>query len=319
MNRHSKYGTIFFAPDKGGGSGGGAATASATGTTAKADGGGTSEDPWSKINLDDLDDEARKSIEALRGQFATLQTTLEQKDQQVRQFQSKHDQTTAELNKIKQGLQHVANGGVAPEAVPTGPTQEYISEVETTMVKSGVKPEAAKAQAPIMAQLLKAQEDAIMARVGAGVAPVANMVLNQQAEQAFNYGKATDTTGAFGIPEVAQAVWNSIIEIAKAGQPVNAETVQNLKYMHFGQHAEKNPAVFATLQMNKGVPPITSQGGRPNAVSVTTGGYNYPGSNFAPVGSNSQDPNAARTNLDAGTKFALQSIFTVMKPGHVVN
>lgn len=314
MNRHSKYGTIFFAPDKGGGSGGGAATATSTGSTATTEG---ADDPWSKINLDDLDDQARAAFDLLKGQFATLQTTVEQKDQQVRQFQSKHDQTTAELNKIKQGLQHVANGGIEPEVVK-GPDPAYISAVEQQMIAGGVKPEAAKAQAPIMAQLLKTQEDAIMARVGAGVSPVANMVLNHQAEQAFNYAKATDTTGAFAVPEVAQAVWNSVIEIVKAGQQILPETVQNLKYMHFGAHAEKNPAVFATLQMNSGVPPLNPPGGRPNAVSVTTGGYNYPGANFAPTMGGGRDPNAPRTTLDPGTKFALQSIFTAMKPGHVV-
>lgn len=316
MYRHSKYGQLLFAPDKGGSSGG-----QPSGTTQPDGGEGEPNDPWAAIDWDNLDDASRKALETVKGQFATLQTTAAQKDELARRFQSDHDKTQAELERIKRGLHTVATGEQPNQNVPKGPSQEYIAGVEQTMIEQGVNPAAAKAQAPIMARLLSAQEEAIMRRVTSGVAPVANMVMNHQAEQAFNYARATDTTGALSIPDVAQAVWNSVQELSSSGTQVTAETVQNLKGMHFMAHAEKNPAVFATLQMNniRGVPQVTQpMSGRPLPVSVTTGGFNYPGANFAPANSAPHDPNAPRTSLDAGTKQALQSIFSVMKPGHNV-
>jgi hypothetical protein len=321
MYRNSKYGRILLAADKGGSSGGGStATVQSSGTSNPQGGGENVDDPWSNIDLDNLDDASRAAVNALRGEFATLQTSLQQKDTQVRQFQSAHDKTTAELNRIKQGLQTVATGH--DPSVSADPMAAYVSEVEQIMLQNNVAPAAAKAQAPVMAQMLKAQEEAIMKRVGAGVAPVANMVMNHQAEQAFNYARATDASGAMAIPEVAQAVWNSVQEIAAGGTPVTPQTVTNLKGMHFMAHAEKNPGIFATLQMNR-VPGLPSNpapvGGRPNAVTVTTGGFNYPGATFAPLAGLAPDPNAAKSVLDPGTKAALQNIFTVMKPGHKVS
>lgn len=315
MNRRSKYGILLLALDKGGGSGGGATTAStSTATTANA-GEIDLKTAFPGVDLDNLDDSSRAALEASAKQFATLQTNQQKAEEQARQFQSQHDKTLAELNRIRTSI----SGGNPPVV---DPTVAAISEIEQTMIASGVDPKAAKGQAPIMHQLLAKQRENILAEVGRGVAPVTSMVMNHQAEQAFNYIRATDQTGAMHIPEVAQAVWNSCQEIAREGTPITNETVQNLKGMHFMAHAEKNPAVFATLQMNAvgGVvpQPATPPGSRV-PLNVSTGGFNYPGSTFhASVPNNGAPANGAKTTLDAGTKAALQSIFGNMKAGHIV-
>lgn len=313
MNRYSKYFRIFFAPNNGGGSGASSASGASSGAAGAE---ATKDDPWSKIDLDNLDDTSRAALTALKDQFATLQTDREQKDALVREFQSKADKTAAELHRMKASLSTAITGEDPTKSAPQGPAPEYIAEIERTMVESGVNAAAAKAQAPVMAKMLHAQEQQIMARMGAGIAPVANMVMLNEATQAFQFAKATDTTGVLSIPDVAQQVWNTATELAREGKQVTVETINNLKGMHFMAHAEKNPSVFATLQMNGGVPPLPPTG-RP-AISVTTGGYSYPGATFAPALHQPPDPNAPRTTLDPGTKSALQSIFSNLKPGHVV-
>lgn len=315
MNRRSKYG-FFLAPDKGGGSGAGGATPAAS-TAGDANAGGIDLSKfYPGVDLENLDDSSRAALQAQAEQFATLQTAQQKAEEQARNFQSLHDKTVAELNRIKTSItgpdpQHRAD-----------PAAAAVAEIEQTMVASGVDPKAAKAQAPIMHKLLETQRANILAEVGRGVAPVTNMVMTHQAEQAFNYVRATDGTGAMAIPEVAQAVWNSCVEISREGTPVTQDTVNNLKAMHFMAHAEKNPAVFATLQMNAvggHVPPPVPPAGSRVGTNISTGGYNYPGATFhAAVPNNGAPANGAKTVLDAGTKSALQSIFTNMKPDHVV-
>ena len=299
---------IFFGPEKAAGGGGTGATDANASQTKEID----LKEHYPGIDVDNLDDGTRAALVAQVEKFATLQTEQQKSVEQMRQFQSRADQTTAELNRIKTSI---------TGATPTqSPAEEAASKVEQIMIASGMKPEVAKGQAPLMASILKAQREEILKEVGQGVQPIVNMTLNQQAERAFNFARSTDFTGAMNIPEVQQAIWNSCQEITSSGQPVTEETVQNLKRMHFMAHAEKNPAVFATLQMNAGVPPINN-GHVPGSrvpLNISTGGYNFPGANFHSQTPNVPDPNAPKTSLDPGTRAALNSVFDKMKPGYQV-
>jgi hypothetical protein len=298
MIRKSKY--FYFAPDKGGAGNGGEPPSNQPepGQSEK------DKDPFAQIDLDNLDDKSKAAIEALKGQFATLQTTVQQTTQQVRQFQSAKDKAEAELNRVRSAVQDPA------KATPQDPQKAFQNQVEALMVESGVAPDAAKAQAPIMAKLLAAQREQIMQEVGRGLQPVVGSVFGQQAENAFNTARALDRTGAFEIPEVAQAIWNSCQQIAQDGTTVTPETVKNLKAMHYLAHVEKNGGNFATLQNNRTV------GG---AVPQMNTGFSYPGATFNPIQPTPPpDPNGARTTLDEGTKKALQNVFSLMKPGHQV-
>ncbi len=296
---------FYFAPDNGAPNGG---SAQATGADPKA-GQQQSEgdkDPFAEIDLDNLDDKSKAAIEAIKGKFATLQTTVQQTSQQVRQFQSAKDKVEAELNRVRSAVQDPARATTQQD-----PQKAFQAQVEATMIESGVTPEAAKAQAPIMAKLLAAQREAIMREVGTGLQPVIGTVFGQQAENAYNVARSLDQTGAFAIPEVAQQIWNSCQQIAADGTTVTPETVKNLKAMHYMAHIEKNGGNFATLQNNRTVQ-------APPPVGMNTGSFSYPGANFVASAPAQPDPNAARTVLDPGTKAALQNVFQLMKPGHQI-
>lgn len=295
---YHKSKNFYFAPE--GAGGGGAATNPPT-PDPKSDG---ENDPFKQIDLDNLDDKSKKALETIQTNFATLQKATEQTQQQVRQFQSEKDKAVAELNRVRSAIQD-------PRQTQVDPQKAFASQVEALMVDNGVTPEAAKAQAPIMAKLLEAQRAAIMQEVGQGLQPVVSNVYAQQAENAYNIAKSLDKTGAFAIPEVAQAIWDSCQQIAAERTQITPDTVKNLKAMHYLNHIEKNGGNFATLQNNPGVPAV-------HPPMINTGGFSYPGAQFHPTTPAAQDPNAARTVLDPGTRAALQSIFGQMKPGHQV-
>lgn len=296
---------FYFSPEKAGG--GGAASAASSDQQQQQEG-NTETDPFKQIDLDNLDEKSKEAVETIQKNFATLQKTVEQNNNLVRQFQSDKDKAQAELNRVRSAVADPAT------TVPVDPHKAFAGQVEALMVESGVTPEAAKAQAPIMAKLLEAQRTAIMQEVGRGLQPMVGSVFLQQAENAFNVARSQDRLGAFAIPEVAAAIWASCQQIAAEGTQITADTVTNLKAMHYLNHVEKNGGTFATLQNNPGVPVPRP----PAPVGVNTGGFSYPGANFAPTTPSVPDPNAPRTVLDPGTKSALQSIFSQMKPGHQV-
>lgn len=292
MNLKSR--NFYFSPD---GAPGGSATEPKDAKQQEPD------DPFKKIDLENLDDESKKAVETAKTQFATLQTERQQAQQLNRQFQSEKDKAIAELNRVRSAIQDPAR------QAPVDPEKAFTAQVEQLMVESGVSAEAAKAQSPVMAKLLKAQRDSIMTEVGRGLQPMVGSVFTQHAENAYNTIRATDQLGAFAIPEVAQAIWQSCQQIAAEGTQVTPETVKNLKAMHYMNHMEKNGGNFATMQNNRltQTPPV-----------MNTGGFSYPGANFNPTLPAVSDPNAARTALDPGTKAALQSVFSIMKPGHQI-
>jgi hypothetical protein len=293
---------IFLGPEKAVGGGG----APATGEPSAADGKIDLKEHYPGLDIDNLDDASRAALEASVSRFATLQTEQQKAVEQMRQFQSRADSAAAELNRIKTSI-----SGNQPAQTPE---EKQMAEIEQTMVNSGVNPQQAKLQAPVMQALLKAQRDNILKEVGSGLQPMMNMTLTQNAERAFNFARASDSTGAFSIPDVSQAIWNSCQELINSGSTITDETVQNLKRMHFMAHAEKNPAIFATLQMNSGVPPLnpgTVPGSR-IPINLSTGGYNFPGANFNSMQPQNVDPNAPKTHLDQGTRDALNQVFSKM-------
>lgn len=255
------------------------------------------DDPWKKVDLDGLDDESRKAAEELKTQFATLQKEKEHNEQLARQHQSEKDRLAAELDKLRK---------TAAQA-PNQPEPTAAERIEARLLKGGVAPETAKAQAVLLADVLASESEILKQQLGSDLGPVVGITLKNQAERAFTVVQSTDTTGAMGIPEVAQSVWNTCEQMVANGQQVDAETVKRLAGMHVYQHLEKTGANFATLQ-NLGQPPVNT--GRPNPPQppVINTGFNYPGANFTPRIQTTPDPTAPRHMLDSSTQAALDAV-----------
>ncbi len=211
--------------DKGGGTGAGG---DATGDVKQ-----TVVDPFAGIDLENLSVEDQEKITKAKETFATLQTKAadaDKYDKLARQHQSEKDRMAAELQKLQQGHQQQQQ---QKELTPT-------QQVEADLIADGVDPKVAAAQAPIMANMLRKHGDRIKQEMGQGFAPIANMVLHNEAESAFRMVDANDNTGAMQIAEVRDAVWKSANEMAAEGTRVTEAVVDNLVGMHTRHYLKAN-------------------------------------------------------------------------------
>lgn len=293
----------FHKPDVGDGNGGGAPSNQQQQQQQPVD-------PFAEIDVDSLDVNARAAIDKAKAEFATLQSTNQRANELVRQHQSERDKATAELNRMRQAIQ--------------GDQQHQQNRPETTedrvykqLINDGLTPELAKPQAKTLANILDKERAQIQQQMGQQFAPVAALALQSNAEQAFNHAMSTDHIGWSQVPEVAELVWQSALELTRNGQQADPVTIKNLAFMHFGAYSEKNPQVFATLQnganqpnngMNQPVLPPTAPFRQP----VTTS-FSYPGANFIGRQPINTPTNGARTIMDANTAAAVSSVTNIWK------
>lgn len=273
-----KYGMFFLDADKGGGDGG-AADPSKT---------GTEENPLAALGIDpnNLDDETR---EKLTQAFATLQTEKTQalqsatnKDELIRRFQSEKDKYYAQVQALT---------GNAPQMPKVDP---MLQKVEQLMVSKGVKEDAAKAQAPIMADILKSFGEDLKKEIGGAYAPIVSQVMGQQASSAFQQASVNDPHGRFAIPEVAQKVWTTLEAMAQQGQAVDPQVATNLASMAYFDYLQAGgrspmPVVQPALQTR----------------SFSSGGFNFPGAGFATL--QNQNRNQSPT-ISPDTQKALDAV-----------
>lgn len=270
-------------------------------------------DPFQGIDFDDLPPQVKEQLTKAKEQFATLQTQttqsnaqLEAAQRQAREFQSRHDKLAADLQRL--------NGGNPQQQQGQNPQEILLGQVEQVLINRGVSPENAKLQAPIHAELLGIQAEAIKKEMGLGLQPVVGAVLQQQAQGAWQTAQSQDRLGALQIPEVAQATWEGVQYLVSQGQPVTPEAVINLRNMHYASHIEQNgnqPPQFQPGNPTLNQPPMFQPPQQPQFPQIATR-FSYPGAgNFVPP-SNQQDPNAPKHALNEDTRAALAATFSRM-------
>lgn len=269
----------------------------------QAGGGGDSStqsaDPFAGMDMEDFDPATRAQIEKAKTEFASLQVTAkaaaakaEDEEKQRRMFQSRYDQTDAQLKKL--------TGGGGPQ--PNAEDQAKASQIDgfmKTLVSRGVAPENAKVQAEMMQDMLGQFKTQIKAEIGADLQPFASNVILRDAEHAFSTVRANDITGALQDDTIATEVWNNCQTLVQQGQQVTPEIVKNFTGMAYFNALETGKAPQVQLQ-SQPTPPVS----RP---FPSFGRATFPGAGAAPGVASMQNPNGVKT-LDAATDKALQTV-----------
>lgn len=297
---------IFLAPDDGTGGGGGSASANPGQQQQQQQAAGTGSsstfvDPTAGIDLDDLDPEVRKVVEASRTGFATLQkqaadaeTARAHEERRRTDFQSQFDRLKNQVGGLANG-----NGGAATD----DPKVQQLERMTAILLKKGVTPQNAAIQAELMLDMMSDYGATLKAEIGKDLRPFATTIVSREAEFAWNGALQSDNTGAMAIPEVAQVAWTQVQTMVEQGQQVTPGVVQNLVGMAYFAHLQKGGIASTPNQQQQ-----QSVSNPPNLPNV--GRLTYPGAGGAPSRPPTNDPRAAKTHLDPDTDAALQ---TVMK------
>lgn len=293
----------FSAPDAGGVSG--AVASGATGNGADAN----VKDPtvlaFEGLPWDELDADSRVKLEKARDlAVATLQSNKKLTDDLTRQvdlskrFQSDHDRIKAELDgKQKQTQQQ------APDP--------YVAACKEELVQAGYPDAEADKLAPVFAGMFKRAGVITKTEIGKELQPMGVAVLGNQALTAFQQATQEDPIGMFQVPEIAQSVWNIVLERTNRGEATDPALVLNLGKMAWADHVVAERAAgreFAPITTNRlpATPPI------PGMNST----FNFPGSNqIIPIARTPADPNGARTVLGPEERAALAQSFKTMVGG----
>lgn len=269
------------------------------------------QDPWSGIDPDDLPPEIRTKVLKAKEAFATLQTQQQQAQQQAQQAEQRARQFQSNHDRLQQQLQTLTSGG-NPNQPQADPKAALVSQIEKALMERGVPEAQAKLQAPIHADLLSIQGDALRKEIGAGLAPMANMVLSQNAQNAWTQVSMNDKLGAFQIPEVAQATWENVQHMLQGGQEVTPQIIDNLRRMNYMAHLEANGGTVPNQQQQQ--QQQQQQVNSPQFPNMSTR-FTFPGAgNFAHNPPPPVDKNAPKTNLNADTQAALAATFAKMHP-----
>lgn len=263
------------------------------------------QDPFANVDLDLLDDKTREAIETARKQFQQVSHQANQ----ARSFQSKHDQIQAQLQQLQnQNSQRQTQSSQQQQQQPV--TLE--DELYATYVESGIEEGAARKAAQLNSKIFGKFASRIDSRITERMAPIANTVVDSNAESAFESVKSDDSIGIFRIPEVAQRVWEKTQELAEEGQLVSPQVVRNLARIYYVEHQENggqivmndsNDPNLQQLQNGNGGgrfnnPPPSGQGGHQTQTRFT-----YPG-----AGASIRRPASQQTNasvLDSDTLAAI--------------
>lgn len=302
--KHDRFWSrIFLPPDidpSGGGGNPGADQGGAAGG-----GGATVTNLFEGLDLNDLDPDAKKQVEAANAKFATLQKEKEElekkykfENEQARKFQGAFDQTQAQLQRLTGGN----ISGQSPEE--QAKEQQIVNYTAIIQQKApGLDLKVARVQGEMMYDMLGQHAQQIKADIGRDFAPFAQNLLGREAEHAFQEAAAGDTTGAMGDEEIAKTVWAQITELVKQGQQVTTGVVQNLIGMEAYKAVQTGKFQFGNgqqQQQQSSMPPIPQL---PN-IGRLSGGGNFP------QRQQQRDPNAPRTGpLNEDGEKAMKAVF----------
>lgn len=202
-------------------------------------GDGTAVDPLADIDLDDLPDNIRKSIETAKTAFVDQQKAAkdaESKRVETEKF-ARDQQARADKNQAllqRHNLTEGSGAAVDPDDITQNPVYKETLKV---FVADGLKPEVAATYAKMFANANKIQRAQIMEEVTQTFGPLVGSVNNVNADRAFRSAKESDTTGIFNIPEVDAEVRENMDLFVKNGRVLDEATVKNLAAMAFGNYA----------------------------------------------------------------------------------
>lgn len=298
-------GMFFRSPDGAGGSGGGG-----TGSSSNQGDGQAVATPFDDIDLDELDPTTREKIEKGKADYiATLQskTALEGRvsstEQLARRFQAEADRNKAELDRI---FGHGRTGG-------TGATGGTVSEVVVkALTKAGYKESDIQKLGPLFSTMFEEIGGMQQQAIGAGIKPLAETVIAQEAQSAFQQAQAVSPMGILQIPAVAQKTWEYVEKRTQSGERSNPELIANLARIAYVDYLDAERAAgreVATLQS-------TGATHSTGATGMTTS-YTYPGagaSHIRPTAQGGRETNTGPT-LNADTEAALATTFASMTRG----
>lgn len=304
--KHDRFRSrIFLPPDidpSGGGGNPGAQQGGAAGG-----GGATTTNLFEGLDLNDLDPETKKQVEAANAKFATLQKEKEElekkqkfSDEQARKFQSAFDQTQAQLQRLTGG----GTSGQSPEE--QAKEQQIVNYTAIIQQKApGLDPKVARVQGEMMYDMLGQHAQQIKADIGRDFAPFAQNLLGREAEHAFQEAAAGDATGALQDKDIAETVWAQVTELVKQGQQVTTGVVQNLIGMEAYKAAQTGKFQFGNGQQQQ---QQQQQSSMPQISQLPNIGRLSGGGNF-PQRQQQRDPNAPRTGpLNADGQKALDAV-----------
>jgi hypothetical protein len=252
-------------------------------------------DPFAGLNLDDLDSETRKIVEASKAQFVTLQNNLKTEqdnkvklEQLARNFQSKADSLEAKIKQVSSGQ-------------PPDPLAEKTAKIEALLVKRGVSPEMAKSQAPLFTDMFGEFANEIKGEIGRDLAPLGASVMHQAATSAWNQALQRDKIGALSNPEIAQKTWAAVQDSLNQGQGVTPESILALRNIYHTEHLENGGQQMSQHSYQQ--PPMPNFGGPPN----------FSGGGFAPTRPPTQDANASKYAVNADTQKAVNTVVNAWK------
>lgn len=198
-------------------------------------------DPWSKIDFDNLPDETREHLTKIKDSFASLQkdtTTLKtEKENAVKlasQFQSKADKALAKLQQHNLSVDD-GSGGIRHQA-----ENLVEKELEETYLKAGFNPEVAKAYAKMNALTTGVLEKHVITKVGHAVAPHLQNVGHIASERMVDEAERTEAFGDYlSDPEINTEVRESLSQMVKSGAELNQQTLEVVIGSIVGQHLMK--------------------------------------------------------------------------------
>lgn len=287
----------FISPDAGGGSGGGDSSGAAKdGAVEEKD------NPFSGLPWDELDDSSRASLKTTEQKFlATLQQTKKlEKDLEVERRNAAKYQSESDRLKAEKAEREKPNN--------TQP-DPFLQAAEEELRAAGYNDDGIKSLAPVFAGMFKKTSDITKKQIGTDLGPMANTVLAGQAQAAFQQAQASDPVGMFQTPEVAQKVWDFVLERTKAGEATTPEIVLNLGKMVWVDHVTEQRAAGKTVEFPSVLP-------KTPPANMNTG-FTFPGGGAAisPTVNQPVDRNSARTVLDPDTKAALATSLRSMVAG----
>jgi hypothetical protein len=302
-NKYRRH--IFYVPDKAT-SGGTGDPGAGQGGAREGEGAASEIDPFAGMDLNDLDPDARKIIEAGQKQFASLQKQLaeqrqatEAQEREKRKFQSEFDGLRAQLQKQL--------NGDAPQGTPVDQARaSHLLKFTKILMDRNVPEAQAKVQAEIMLDMMTDFGTSLKGEIGRDLAPFAGSVIQREAEAAWTTATQphNDKVGALQIKEVAEQTWSQVQLMVQNGQQVTPDIIKNLSGMAYLKHLEAGGAAAPAVEPPQ--PPTMSQ--PPTLPSM--GRSTYPGAGAAPFRPPVFDPHAAKTVLDPATDAALQTVMS---------
>lgn len=230
--------------------------------------------PFADIDKDLLDDKTREAITKAEQQFATIANQAKQS----RDFQSRFDQTKAELDRLQN---QVTRGEIPSRQQQQAAPATFQDEIFQEYLANNIPEPQAKQLAAMNAKLYDRHAQRITGQIQQNMMPVISNVVDNNARDAFASVQANDRLGIFQNEEVAQQLWDRTQAMAKEGTLVTPEVVQNLGRIYWAQSIEKNGMPTSVNQQQQQQQPMDgfSQNGGNGQQQQTR--FTYPGAGMS--------------------------------------